>query len=299
MRFPTLVLSSAVVVSLALGPLAGAQTPSSDSFPNKSIVIYVADFDLEAVHGPSAGGPTSRVAISPPLVPAANSAVISATTGIQTPAIGAAPQANGTVAGGVSASNTPANADAQKADAASAQLVRGDASDKSDAQKSDAQRNDAVKIAAEDSPRVQAAKLVDLASNTLVKVLEQQGYAVRRLRSNAIVPDSGVIIRGVFAQVDENATLRRAVIGGAVSAPEMLLFVGVGNLARPDQTLYAVVSPAPADNVGPGISLSVYVPVGRYELENLPSEELLKKTSGAIAADLTRLLNANPLALDN
>ena len=150
----------------------------------------------------------------------------------------------------------------------------------------------------DDSPRALAAKLVDLTSTTLVKVLEQEGYSVRRLRTTATPPDSGVIIRGVFAQVDPAFGLRREVVGGVATDPKMQLFVGIGNLSRPEQTLYAVISPQPADNLGPLISVSAYAPVGRYELDKDPTEDSLRRTARNIAGDLTRLLNANPLALE-
>jgi len=87
------------------------------------------------------------------------------------------------------------------------------------------------------------------------------------------------------------------VIGGAVTTPNMLVYVGIGNMAKPEQTMYTVVAPPTADNVGPAISLSVYAPIGRYEVEREPSEESVKLFANGVAADLTRLLNANSLAL--
>jgi hypothetical protein len=303
MKVPSVLRTSFLAVSLAaiscvmIAASAGAaaaepapQTPSSDSFPNKSITVYVADFDLDAVHWSRvSGGPTSRVA-----TPAPGQA--GETSGAAATGSGATPSGNSATTSTANSSTSSANAgDAQKTDGQKSEIARSD-TQTADGQKSEASKSDP---AAGDSPRTQAAKLVDLTSTTLVKVLEQQGYVVKRLRNMGTRPDTGVIIRGVFAQLDENSALRRVVVGGAVSDPRIFLFVGIGNLAKPDQTLYAVVAPAPADNVGPAISLSVYAPVGRYELEREPSEELLKKTATNIAADLTRLLNANPLALEN
>jgi hypothetical protein len=178
-------------------------------------------------------------------------------------------------------------------------------SERSDAQKAELRtdtqtaENQKGEVPADESPRARAAKLVDLAATTLVKVLEQEGYSVRRLRGATSLPSSGVILRGVFAQVDENFALRRAVIGGLDTDQKLLLFVGVGNLARPEQSLYDVVSAQPADNIGPLISISVYAPVGRYELDRDPSEEVLRRTASHITGDLTNLLNANPLALQH
>lgn len=292
-----LIVSPAVVApacDAARTPPYFSQSPSADVFPNKSIIIYVADFDLQATHDPAATGnsanrnATSNVTsnvtpnVTPNLTPNVNSNANSrAATNVNSQA-STSPLATSPVA----ATNPPVGA-----------VVTPDAQNnttKADAIKVDATKGDA---SADDSPRAQAAKLVDLASTTLVKVLEQEGYSARRLRNGASPPDSGVVLHGVFAQVDANSGLRRAVIGGLATDAKMQLFVGIGNLARPEQPVYAVVSPQPADNIGPLISVSVYAPVGRYELDRDPSEELLKRTAISIAGDLTRLLNANPLAL--
>ena len=298
----SLVATLGIGISVPRGAAAeppNPQTPSSDSFPNKSITIYVADFDLDAVHSSHAsGGPTSR-ATTPATAPQSGETSGGSASGSTANSNSASNISSNATSGAGSSANSAASSanggDPQKTDGQKSETVRGD-TQSADTQKADALRTDP---AAPDSPRVQAAKLVDLTSTTLVKVLEQQGYIVKRLRGAGARPDSGVIIRGVFAQLDENSALRRVVIGGAVTDPRVFLFVGIGNLAKPDQTLYMVVAPAPADNVGPAISLSVYAPIGRYELERDPSEELLKKTATNIAADLTRLLNANPLAVEN
>jgi uncharacterized protein DUF4410 len=259
-----------------------AQSPSGDTFPNKSITIYVADFDLDfarlAGTPPPPGNPTSR-----PVPPASNGATNSGGSGAAaTPNPPQAQASVGPLAGSRTTQSDGARPDAARTDAPA-----------------DGSRNDGSKpdVIQEDSPRAQAARLVDLTSRTLVKILEQQGYLVRRMRGIATQPDRGIIIRGVFAQLDETKTLRRTVIGGAVTTPNMLVYVGIGNLAKPEQTMYTIVAPPTADNVGPAISLSVYAPIGRYEVERDPSEESVKLFANGVAVDLTRLLNANSLAL--
>jgi hypothetical protein len=263
MNAPALVL--ALVLSAAMTPCIAAprlpaaaavrraaQSPSGDTFPNKSITIYVADFDLDfarlAGTPPPPGNPTGR-----PVTPAPNGAPNSSAAG---PSAAPAPPAG---------SRTPST-DGARPDAA-----RNDTP--ADGSRGDGAKPEGIQ---EDTPRAQAARLVDLTSRTLVKILEQQGFAVRRMRGMATQPDRGIIVRGVFAQLDETKTLRRMVIGGAVTTPNMLVYVGIGNLAKPEQTMYTVVAPPTADNVGPAISLSVYAPIGRYEVEREPSEESVK-----------------------
>ncbi|MGA2421488.1 MAG: DUF4410 domain-containing protein [Candidatus Acidiferrum sp.] len=276
-----------VVQSCTAKPFPGnPQTPSGDVFPDKSVIIYVADFDLQATHAPGTATNSGSRTANPP---ANATAPVSATTTVAAQATNS-PAGSGELADG-------SKSEAQKLDLARADAQNSDGQ-KSDAVKTDPAKADAARMDAEDSPRVQAAKLVDLTATTLVKVLEQQGYAALRLRNGASAPDSGVVIRGVFAQVDPEFGIRRVVIGGLATDPKMLLFVGVGNLAKPEQAVYAVISPQPADNVGPLISVSAYAPVGRYELDRDPSEELLRRMGTSIAGDLTRLLNANPLALE-
>lgn len=296
MRLPSLLAMTVFAVSLPLAatgpgaekhPAAVPQTPSSDAFPNKSIVVYVADFDIGATDAPG----TVRTAASRRVVAvnAASTAGAGATPGAAAAPANPAPAAGGSAADGATADGSATQPETQAPDG-----------QKPDAQKPDVQKLDAGKSedAGDGSPRVQAAKLVDLTSRTLVKMLQQAGYTARRLRNSTTLPDSGVVIRGVFAQVDANAGLRRVILGGAVTDPKMLLFVGVGNLARPEQSLYQVVGAQSVGALGPVISVSAYAPISRYELGRDPSEDELKATAEQISADVTRLLNANPLAVE-
>jgi hypothetical protein len=251
------------------------QTPSGDTFPNKSVVIYVADFDIDALRAKDEKNSAA------PIVPSATADSSSSSQPV-TPV--ASPQ-------NLTGSPTPASGqEAKKTDAPKAEASR------TDSQRPDLQR---IELPKDDSPAAQAAKLVDLTSVTLVKALEQAGYTARRLRNSAARPDDGVVLRGVFAQADASAGLRRVVLGGDVTDSKMVLFVGVGNLSRPDQAVYLPVGPGSADGrLGPVISVSVYAPVSRFNLDRDPSEELLKNTSTKIVSEMTTLLNANPLAVN-
>ncbi|HZC65977.1 MAG TPA: DUF4410 domain-containing protein, partial [Candidatus Dormibacteraeota bacterium] len=192
---------------VAGAPLA-AQSPSGDTFPNKSITIYVADFDLDFARVPGThpppGNPTDR-----PVSPTANAAP---NLGSGSSAATTSPQAQASTTPAPSAGSRTTSSDRARSDAA-----HNDAA--TDGSRGDRTREDGTKpeVIQEDSPRAQAAKLVNLTSRTLVKVLEQQGYVVRPIRGTTAQPDRGIIIRGVFAQLDETKTLRRVVVGGAVT----------------------------------------------------------------------------------
>jgi hypothetical protein len=150
----------------------------------------------------------------------------------------------------------------------------------------------------EDGPAEQASKLIELMSSTLVKELEKAGYTAHRMRPGEARPEEGMRIKGVFAEPDEENRLRRAVIGSGPSVGTMALFVGVGNLARPDQPLYAVVDPKSSENKpGAVITVSAYAPVAKFEMQKNATEKAVKDTASAIVADLTLLLNANIAAV--
>jgi hypothetical protein len=150
----------------------------------------------------------------------------------------------------------------------------------------------------EESPAEQAGKLVDLMSVMLVRELEKAGYTVRRLRPNETRPEAGIGIRGVFAEPDEENRLRRAVVGSGLGSGEMDLFVGVSNLARPEQALYALANGKSEENkAGALITVSSYAPVAKFELQKNATEKAVKDTAARIVAELTLLLNANIAAV--
>jgi uncharacterized protein DUF4410 len=149
----------------------------------------------------------------------------------------------------------------------------------------------------EDGPAEQAGKLVDFMSVTLVKELERAGFTAHRLRPGEARPAEGVAIHGVFAEPDEQNRLRRAVVGDTPSVGKMELFVGVSNLARPEQALYAVADPKAPNKPGAVITVSSYAPVAKFEMEKNATEKTVKDTASTIVADLTVLLNANIAAV--
>lgn len=282
-----LVFSAALTISSrATAPhSAPSQSPSGDSFPNKSVTIYVADFDIDALRETERHSTLANV---PP-------ATTGGTTATAPASASATPPNDGTSA-------VPGAADVRKPDAG-----KPDAS-QTDPQRSDTQRNDSRRSGTErtdaqrteprdDSPAAQAARLVNLTATDLVKALEQAGYTAHRLRGGAR-PDHGIILRGVFAQADANAGLRRIVVGGDSTDSKMVLFVGVGNLAKPDQAIYLPVGATSADGrLGPVINVSVYAPISRFDLEKNPSEDSLKRLAPRVVNEVTTLLNANRLAV--
>lgn len=150
----------------------------------------------------------------------------------------------------------------------------------------------------EETPADRANALVNAMSENLIRALRQAGYDARRLPAGASFPKVGLRIRGVFAEADERNRARRLLVGGEPVRPNMLLFVGVNNLARPEQSLYELANPPANDpRHGPVITVTSYAPAARFELGRDPSGEELQKIAARIAADLTALLSANRLSL--
>ena len=144
-----------------------------------------------------------------------------------------------------------------------------------------------------DLPSVQARRLTDFFAATLLQILQKKGYNASRTSGQN--PPSGAMIRGVFAETDAKNRIRRSLWGGTSSNPRFFLYVGIFNLARPDQPLYQLASEQPASSqYGPIIMLNTYIPMAKYELDKNATEEDVRKICAQIADSLTALLAANP-----
>lgn len=144
-------------------------------------------------------------------------------------------------------------------------------------------------------PSIQARRLMDFFAATLVDTLRKNGYSARRARG-ATLP-KGALLRGVFAEPDEKSRIRRTLLGGTSTNAKFFLYVGIFNLARPDQPLYQLAEEQPGGSeFGPVITLNNYIPLAKYELYKGMSDEDVRKVCGQITASLTALLAANPNA---
>jgi Domain of unknown function (DUF4410) len=159
-----------------------------------------------------------------------------------------------------------------------------------------------------DLPQTRASKLVDFLSTSLLRTLEKAGYTARRLKAGEIRSEKGVLLRGVFAETDEQNHIRLALLGSGAPAAEFQLYWGVQNLARADQPLYEIANPnspglQPAEGktadgrYGPVITVTSFAPVARFAMAKEPTEEQVQKIAADIVASLTTLLSANPAVM--
>ncbi|HXH67740.1 MAG TPA: hypothetical protein VNI81_11110 [Candidatus Limnocylindrales bacterium] len=141
-------------------------------------------------------------------------------------------------------------------------------------------------------PSVQARRLTDFFTATLLEILQKKGY--NAMRASGQNPSSGAMIRGVFAETDAKNRIRRSLWGGNSTNSRFFLYVGIFNLGRPDQPLYEIALEQPANSqYGPIITLNNYIPLAKYELDKNPTDEDVRKICAQIAASLTALLAAN------
>src|SRR6266852_5075948 len=146
----------------------------------------------------------------------------------------------------------------------------------------------------DDTASERANALVTAMSENLLRTLGKAGYTVHRFRPGEALPQAGLRIRGVFAEPDEGNRIRRLLVGSDSTVPKMLLYVGVDDLARPEQPLYELANPPINDGKhGPVITVTAYSPVARFEMDKNPSDEDIKKVATDIVSDLSALLHAN------
>jgi hypothetical protein len=150
----------------------------------------------------------------------------------------------------------------------------------------------------EDDPGRLANRLVELMSRNLLAALRKAGYTATRMHAGDARPDTGVQIRGLFAEVDNENHWRRAVIRTASDTGRMEALVAVANLSKPEQALYEIANlPGNEDKLGAVITLSPYVPLTKYDLSKDADENVFKGIASRVVNDLTDLLNRNPYAV--
>jgi hypothetical protein len=144
-------------------------------------------------------------------------------------------------------------------------------------------------------PSVYAKRLMDFVAATMLETLQKNGYKAQRARDATL--RKGALLRGVFAEPDEKNRIRRTLLGGNPVNHKFFLYVGIFNLARPDQPLYQLATEQPSGNqFGPVITLNNYIPLAKYELDKNPTDEDVRKVCAQIAASLTAVLAGNPSA---
>src|SRR5208283_3048525 len=139
----------------------------------------------------------------------------------------------------------------------------------------------------------QAERLKAFFGEALVQALRKSGFS-------AAPQESSRAEKGVLAEVDSQNHNCLAILGGTAPAPQFVLYVGVYNLARPDQPLYRVMTMENCDaHYGPVISLNNYIPMDKYEFSKNPTEDEVRKICAHVVANLKALLSVNSAAFSD
>src|SRR5215475_3226263 len=83
----------------------------------------------------------------------------------------------------------------------------------------------------EKDPAKRAREFVDLMSDNLVVNLQKAGFTALRLVPGEARPKEGLLVEGLFAELDEGNRMRRAVIGFGSGASSMRIYASVSNLS--------------------------------------------------------------------
>ena len=149
-------------------------------------------------------------------------------------------------------------------------------------------------------PATQAHQIIDSLATNLVTDLNQAGVKAQRLPPNAPLPAEGLVVRGVFTQVDEGNRIRRAAIGFGSGAVKMDLYVTVSDLAHPTESLYSFTDKGTSGKMpGAVITMNPVVAAAKFTLDANSSAKALKNVSAQITTQILKRIAAEPATARN
>jgi hypothetical protein len=148
-----------------------------------------------------------------------------------------------------------------------------------------------------DDPAAEAQRVVKLMSDNLVEDFTKAEYATKRLAPGDYRPAVGILISGVFTELDEGNRVRRAVIGFGAGASTMQLYVTATDLAHPDQALYqADADDSSGKKPGAVVTMNPYVAVAKFAMEKNATDKTVKKTAKQITAEFDKRMRTSTAA---
>jgi hypothetical protein len=146
----------------------------------------------------------------------------------------------------------------------------------------------------------EAQKLVKVMSKSLVADLRKAGLSVIWLSPTEARPAEGLVVSGVFTEMDEGNQMRRALIGFGAGASKIELIVTVADASHPEQSRYDVAT-GKSSGKKPGtiVPLNPYLGaagfVAKFAITKNAPERMIKKTASQIASELNKQLNYDSL----
>jgi len=147
-------------------------------------------------------------------------------------------------------------------------------------------------------PATEANNLIRLMSESLIADLQKAGFTARRLSSTEDRPSKGLIMSGVFTELNEGNQMRRALLGFGSGKAKMQLYVRVADASHGDQPLYQTATQKNGGKTpGATIALNPYAGaagfVVKFGMTKTEPEKMVKKTASKITAQVSEQLNGN------
>ncbi|HBA55379.1 MAG TPA: hypothetical protein DCZ04_13235 [Syntrophorhabdus aromaticivorans] len=141
---------------------------------------------------------------------------------------------------------------------------------------------------AQKDPEARARELVDLMATSLVKELVKLGLKAQRVTAGMGQPGEGLLVRGVFTQVEEGNHLRRAVIGFGAGETELQVVLAVDDLSHGAPKPFYELDTSAESRKLPGavITMNPYVAAAKFVLSSRDLEKNVTRTASKIAADI-------------
>jgi hypothetical protein len=143
-------------------------------------------------------------------------------------------------------------------------------------------------------PAAEAQHVVKLMSDNLVEDFTKAGYTAKLLAPGDYRPAVGILITGVFTELDEGNRVRRAVIGFGAGAATMQLYVTATDLAHPEQALYqSDANDRSGKKPGAVITMNPYVAAAKFVMEKDATDKTVKKTAKQITTEFDKRMKTS------
>lgn len=139
-------------------------------------------------------------------------------------------------------------------------------------------------------PEELARELRDLMSKSLIKELVKAGLDARRIALDALLPVSGLLVRGEFTRVDQGNQVERAVVGLGKGRTDLQVRVDIVDIAQGASAQIDKVNAAAGSGKTPGAASMIdrhpAAAAARFVLAGNDLKKNVKQTATQIAAEV-------------
>jgi hypothetical protein len=140
-----------------------------------------------------------------------------------------------------------------------------------------------------------AREVVDQMAVSLVKDLNQAGLKAQRLSTNATMPSSGWLVRGVFTDVDQGNQLSRAIIGFGSGKTDLQVSVDLDDLSKGAPTPFYEMNTVADSGKAPGAG-PTFAAAARLVFTGKDLDRTVKQTASQIAAEIVQRTQTTTVA---